>query len=303
VRALAAVRRCEDVVREQRAFVAWAWERLPGDPPIRLSDPGSASFRPLKEGEETDEGAPADRARLPVDALLPWVVNTSEVTLCFKEMGLQTEWAQTVRSLVGAAPKTRASRLYRFWALRCLVVMFYGTDTLDEALRATQDIRALGDEDPADWEAPRWPIEAAYMQMVAYTEAGEDEAARTRGEEATRLLEEWAGRIDQSDPAQQSSFKILCDNVASPLADRGHCDLALRLFPRVLEGGGGSGWAHVRYAACLWATTGEREPVLELLRRGAPRELGEGLLSFFRSLPAFASVKDDPEFVAAITAP
>ena len=91
--------------------------------------------------------------------------------------------------------------------------------------------------------------------------------------------------------------------MASLLADGGHCDLALRLFPRVLEGGGGSGWAHVRYAACLWATTGDRERVLELLRRGAPRELGEGLLSFFRSRPAFASVKDDPEFVAAITAP
>ena len=140
------------------------------------------------------------------------------------------------------------------------------------------------------------------MQMVAYTDADEHEAARQRAEEATRLLEEYETRIDVGDPKQRDSYHILCDNVASPLADRGYADLAIRLFPRVLAtGGGASGWAHVRYAACLWQTKGDREQVLELLHRGAPRELGDGLLSFFRSRPAFADVKDDPEFAAALT--
>lgn len=299
VRALSATGRSEDVVREQRAFVEWAREHLPGDPPIRLSDPGSASFRPLREGE--------DAWSLPADALLPWVVNVSEVSRCFKEMGLQDEWAQSARSLVGAAPQTRASRLCRFWALRCVVMMYYGKDTLAEALRATQDIAALGDEE-ADWEAPRWAIEAAYMQMVAYSEAGDSAAARARAEEATRLLEEYGARIGDTAGDARGAFLLLCDNVGSSLADRGHCDLALRLFaPLLAAGGRATGWAHVRYAACLWATTqdkaGDRERTLEMLRRGAPRELSGGLLNFFRSRPAFADVKDDPEFIAAMTVP
>jgi hypothetical protein len=98
-------------------------------------------------------------------------------------------------------------------------------------------------------------------------------------------------------------FHILCDNVASPLADRGHYDLAARLFPKVLADGRGSGWAHLRYAASIWNTTHDREATLDLLRRGAPRDLGGGLPSFFREYKGFADVADDPEFLAAIQKP
>jgi hypothetical protein len=96
-------------------------------------------------------------------------------------------------------------------------------------------------------------------------------------------------------------FYTLCDNVASPLADRGHYELAARLFPKVLADGRGSGWAHLRYAACLWNTARDRDAVMELLRRGASRDLGDDLLPFFREYKGFADVADDPEFVAALT--
>jgi hypothetical protein len=301
IRALAGLNRYEVVVEKQRAFVAWAREHLPGDPPIRLADPGCANCRPLKEGEEMDTGGFAGRGRLPTDGIWPWLANTTEVALCFRERGLQEEWAATVRSLVNLSGRARETRLYRFWALRNLVYMYVRKETPEQALRAAEDIRLLHDEEPGDWEAPRWSIEAVYLQMVACAEAGQDAAVRERGEEATRLLEEWAGHIDQSIAGHRLSLHILFDNVASALADRGCYDLALRLFPHVLAEGRGSEWAHIRYAACLWATTGDREPVLDLLRRAAARTLDDDIISYFKTIPSFAAVKDDPEFLAALS--
>jgi len=40
--------------------------------------------------------------------------------------------------------------------------------------------------------------------------------------------------------------------------------------------------------------------VLDLLRRAAPRELSEEMKAFFLSRVAFADVRDDPEFLAAV---
>lgn len=302
IRSLAAVDRCEDVVREQRAFVIWAREHLPGDPPIRLSDPGAYGFRPLKDDEATNTDEHTGRGNLPTDSLRPWLTNTSSVALCFKEMGLQDEWAETVRELLQNTPKTRATRLHRFWALRNAVVMYYGPETLAEARTTIDAIQALSDEDPDNWEASRWPIEAAYMQMVACTRGEKPEEARPYGEEAVRLLEAWGPQIPSADTLARSSFHILCDNVASSLADLSHCDLAIRIFPEVLAQGG-SGWAHIRYAGCLWTQTGQRDQVLDLLRRAAPRELSQEMKSFFLSRTAFADVHEDPEFLAAVSLP
>jgi hypothetical protein len=289
IRALSVLGRCEEVVPEQRAFVAWAKERLPGAPPIRLSLPNF--FRPLQEGEEGET--------LPTDALLVWTLNISDVALCFKQLGLRDEWTRITLDVIAASPKTRSNRLYRFWQLRNLVVHHYDPDSLAGALEATGRIRTLADEE-ADWEAPRWPIEALYMEMVAYTDAGDLETARARGEEAVRLLEEYEANLDLSAPEQRNMFHILCDTGDSPVADRGHYDLAARLFPKVFDYGG-SGWAHVRYAASIWNTTHDRKATLDLLRRGAPRDLGGGLLPFFRHYKGFADVADDPEFLAALT--
>ncbi len=303
VRCLTASGSCEDVVREQRALLTWAQEHLPGNPPIRLSDPSTYGFRPLKDDEETLTDERTGRGSLPVDSLRPWLTNITSVGLCFKEMDLQDEWAVTVRDLIGKTPKTRATRLHRFWALRNVVVMYYGAETLAQAQRAIEDIRALADEDPNDWEAPRWPIEAAYMQMVACTDGGKPEEARIHGEEAVQLLEAWKIRILNNDAPARSSFHILCDNVVSALADRCHCDLANRLFPEVLADGRGSGWAYIRYAGCLWTETGQRGPVLSLLLHAAPLELSEEMKSFFLSRAAFADVHDDAEFLAAVSLP
>jgi hypothetical protein len=225
------------------------------------------------------------------------------VGICFKDRGLQDEYAQTVRELVRDAPKRRVNRLHRFWSLRHVVGLYYGAETLAEARSAIEDIRALADEDPDDWEAPRWPIEAAYMSMVACAEGGKPDEARTHGEEAVQLLEAWEPRIPDTDAPAQGSFYTLCDNVASALADRGHCDLAIRIFPAVLRKGRGSGWVHVCYAACLWAETGQRTPVLDLLRRAAPLEFSEEMKSFLLSRVAFADVHEDPEFLAAVSMP
>lgn len=303
VRALAVAERHEDAVREQREFVAWAREHLPGNPPIRLTEPGSYGFRPLRDDEAAKIDERTGRGDLPADSLMPWLGNIGSVGISFKEMGLRDEYAETVRELVGMAPKTRATRLHRFWSLRNVVVLYYGGGPLAEARTAIEDIRALADEDPDDWEAPRWPIEAEYMLMIACSDAGKPDEARTHGEEAVRLLEAWGANIPETDTSARFAFHILCDNVASALADQYYCALAIRIFPEVLTKGYASGWAHVRYAGCLWAETRQREPVLDLLRRAAPRELSEEMKEFFLSRVAFADVRDDPEFLAAVSLP
>ena len=60
------------------------------------------------------------------------------------------------------------------------------------------------------------------------------------------------------------------------------------------------GWDWMGYAGAVWKTTGDREVTISLLKEAAARSDG-GLLDPFKARPEFADVKNDPDFLAALS--
>jgi hypothetical protein len=91
-------------------------------------------------------------------------------------------------------------------------------------------------------------------------------------------------------------------HLAHHLTQVGQHDLALPLLDANLSTGGhsGNGYAWLMHAAAVWQVTRDRPRALGLLRDARARD-GRDLAGDFQALAAFRDVKDDPEFLQAIS--
>lgn len=90
--------------------------------------------------------------------------------------------------------------------------------------------------------------------------------------------------------------------LAHHLTQAGQRDLALRLLDANLSTGGhfGNGYAWLMHAAAVWQVTRDRPRALGLLRDARAHD-GRDLIGEFQALAGFREVKDDPEFLLAIS--
>jgi RNA polymerase sigma factor (sigma-70 family) len=289
VRSLAATQKHAEAVEAQRSFLPWAQEMFARHT-IRLTD--HDHFWPVRDSE------PA----MPQESLPVWSIGIAEIAISFKEEGLSDEWITLTQNILDSVPKTRANRVRRFYQLRTIVSVYAWEGRIAEAQKALDPIRALTNEEK-DWEAPRWTIEALYMTEYLYSNAKDPVAVGEAGAEATRLLADYAAQIDKEVPEQVSMLRSLSHNVASPLTANGHYAIALPLWEHVTAEGRATQWAYLWHAASLWGAKQDKEGTLTLLRQATARHPQGGMVSFFREHPAFAAVKYDPDFLAAVTSP
>jgi hypothetical protein len=91
-------------------------------------------------------------------------------------------------------------------------------------------------------------------------------------------------------------------DLAHHLTQVGQHDLALPLLDANLSTGGhvGNGYAWLMHAAAVWQVTRDRPRALGLLRDARAHD-GRDLVGEFQALAGFRDVKDDPEFLRAIS--
>jgi len=161
-------------------------------------------------------------------------------------------------------------------------------------------IRCLVGEDPF-WTEMRWVrVECAIIDIDAAHQDGQTEQVVAFANAITDHLEEWEGQLGGAPLDEIRQFRSRCHNVASALYRGRYYDLAIPLFRKAITY---CTMAHEPYlwlAACLWATTKQREKVLPFLVQAAHRDTDGGEpWENFRALPEFDDVRDDPEFAQA----
>lgn len=289
--ALAIARRCEEAVSSQRQFLHWARDVFPRTPPALGRD---FPFDPVVGTAEP---------MLSVDSLFLWLMGDATQAECWKEMGRGDEWLGLFHEVLHATPATPDNRFRRFNFLRSGVDMSRWLGRFAEALFLADRIGAIGDEE-VDWqEGTRWRVEGNLAELRVHVETGDARSVRQSGEDLTALISEFERRLAPLNDAHMKRLRGFCHNAALPLRGAGQYDLAIPLLERAVALGMRSPWTYLSLAAALWATTQNRERVLELLREAASLFPVQDMWSD-KSRPAeFDGVADDPEFRAAATPP
>lgn len=289
VRGLASGGKADATVQAQRELMDWIKGNIPGDPPIRLSaqDP----FLPT-DGPEAEVLSPET---LPVFAL-----SIGEIGTRFHDASVFDEWLTMGKETLAAAPKTAPNRLWRFYHLRHAVHLLALYGRREEALLRLEEIRALADEEN-DWQAPRWPIEALLLDLRMRADAKDIAGGRAVATEAIHLLESYRSRPDEETPERAEVMSILTTNLAAFLTMGRYYDLALPLWERSARDWLPTVWSYFWYAECVWNLSRDRERTLALLREAAARRYDNYLRESFIEADGFADIREDAEFLAALT--
>ena len=110
------------------------------------------------------------------------------------------------------------------------------------------------------------------------------------------------GALEKSGSSGEHWVRGYRHELAHHLTQSRRYDLALPLLDAILATGdhfgGGYGW--VMHAAAVWQVTCDRPRALTLLREARDHD-GRDLVGEFQGTPGFSDVKDDPEFLRAIS--
>jgi RNA polymerase sigma factor (sigma-70 family) len=289
VRGLAAGGKADATVQGQRELMTWIKGNIPGDPPVRLSaqDP----FIPTDDPEAEI---------LSPDTLPVFALSIAEIGTCFHDAGVFDEWLTMGKETVTAAPKTASNRLWRFYHLRHAAHLLAQYGRQEEALLRLEDIRALADEED-DWQSPRWPIEALLLNLRMRADAKDVAGGHAVATEAIGLLEAYRSRSDRETSERALVMSILTTNLAAFLTMGRYYDLALPLWELSAQDWLPTVWSYFWYAECVWNLTKDRERTLALLREAAARRYDNYLRESFIEADGFADVREDAEFLAALT--
>ncbi len=215
-------------------------------------------------------------------------------------IGKGREWLSMLDNLLQRAEPTSQNRLDRFYCLRTAAYM--GQDLKDPAIMRhyAHAIHCLIEEDPT-WTDTRWVrVECAIIDIDVAHQNGQIEQVVALANAIINHLEEWEHQLAEAKLDEIRQFRSCCHNVASALYRGRYYDLAIPLFCKAISHRTMPHEPYLWLAACLWATTKQREKVLPLLIQAAHRYLGGGKpWETFRSLPEFDDVRDDPEFAQA----
>ncbi len=289
VNSLSGAGRSEEVVSAQESLYKWAEATFPANPPRLNRD---WPFLPVANNDTATE-------IYPQDALLLWTHYIPEAAADWAKVGRWDDWFRRSQEILDSTPATDANRQQRFYLLRSALRILFQSGKTDDAEILLQRIDALADEEADPVSVFHWRGHGLYLRLRQT--AGDPETLQQLGSRAAVLLSlyEQALAEENRPPEIARRFSILRDNIASVAADHGLYTLAVPLLTTLIVSGKGSPWNYVRLAACTWATLQDRAETLKLLRKGAVRTDRENLWEWARTLPVFADVAEDPEFVAA----
>jgi tetratricopeptide (TPR) repeat protein len=253
-----------EAVQEQRKYLHWAMQVYPR----------SSCFYVLADGTQA----------------LSWF-----------RIGEGREWLSVLNDLLQQAEPTGQNRLDRFYCLRTAAYMGQFLSETNIMRHYAHAIRCLIEED-LSWTERRWvDVECTIIDIDAAHLDGQTEQVFALASAITNHLEEWEHHLVGAALDEIRQFSTRCHNVAAALYYRGkYYDLAIPLFRKAIAHCIMVHEPYLWLAACLWATTKQREEVLPLLVQAVHRypDGGEPWENF-RTLPEFDDVRDDPEFMQA----
>lgn len=141
-------------------------------------------------------------------------------------------------------------------------------------------------------------------QLHAFTVTYEIQLARARNDPArvAEKLQQALLLLEELEKNGSSDLPGYRHELAHHLTQVGRHDLALPLLDANLSTGGhlGNGYAWLMHAAAVWQVTRDRPRALALLRDARAHD-DRDLIGEFQALAGFRDVKDDPEFLLAIS--
>lgn len=289
VNALSAAGRSEEVVAAQEALSQWVMSVISTDPP-RLTR--NWPFLPIADTDSVTE-------IYPQDSLLLWTHYIPEAPSNWIKVGRGDDWLRRFHEILDATPATKENRQQRFYFMRIALRLLVDMWKAEEAEKVLLRVETLADEETDPLSVFHWRGHALYLRMV---QAKDDfESFHQAGNRAAVLLSmyEQALRAEASSSGAANCFSILRDNIASIAADHGLYTLAVPLLTILIASGRASEWVYIRLAKCVWAITRDRTDTLSLLPQGAVRNEAGDLWDWVKTLPVFAGIAEDEEFVAA----
>jgi hypothetical protein len=273
-----------EAVDVYEAFERW----LPGRSP-RLS----AKFPGYPSPEDSREPALG-----PDEIRLSFLSQSVQFATAYGQVGRYADYVAKFDDALSRVTPTSENLELRVEAVGISLDASHSAGDFDRAERCLLLMHSIADADPdADSVAPlrgrilTWEIELA--------RARNDEARiATKLQEAMSLL----GRLEGDGPPARD-LGVFRHTLAHHLNQSGRYDLALPVLDAQLAAAGGShgdyGYAWLMHAAAVWKVTRDRPRTLALLseaRDHDPRDLTDE----FRT-SAFEDVRDDPEFLHAIS--
>lgn len=233
---LAMLRRCDEAVLTQWAFLTWAGQALP------------------------------------LDRLL-WVMYDGTQALCWWQTGQAETWLNIFQEIMRRVPATAENRFERHLYLRTAGMLLCRLNRPGEALTIAEQMRALTQEAPKWERSPEVQAEAYALQVTSYHALKDEDALREAGILASELLLQGCGTATAF---QRQRLAVMCNNVAAALYQARQYDLSIPLHQQAIALGTSSEHSYLWLAASLWATTQDRSQVLALLHQGAVLHRGSG---------------------------
>ncbi len=270
-------------VLAHEAFEAW----------VRDADPCLSPAYPHYPAE--DPSAPGVLSR--DEVRLVFLGQSTEFTTAYQKVWRGAEYLAKVDAAISAVRPADHNREVRFYALRmaanaCVIVHDFAPAAV--YIERMHELAA----ECADEAAGAEYHSKALIHSMHLDDTSKDRAAfRGHAAEATALL----ARVAAEAPDRAAWVREERHNLACHLMWAGEHAQALALLEANHASGGhavGYGW--LMHAAALWHETRDRAATLDLLRAARAHD-DRNLAEPFLSQAEFAEMRDDPEFLAAVS--
>ena len=280
---LAMLRRCEEAVNNQKAYLDWGRQMLPAPGwwlPAEWPFDFGHDWRPYRKEVPADE------------CLLFRIMYDGTQARCWIEVSQSDEWLGIYRELIGGVPPTDHNRVERRYYIRTACSVLNNSGRPDEALKEVEALDRLSQEEKHWEEDAETEFDARAVEIEAYRMLNDIPRLRRVARIVTSRLEQQYRRRAELKREELRALWGLYHNTAAPIYLARQYDLAIPLFRRAIELGIPSNHAYLWLAASIWATDGDRTQALSLLRQGVvySRFGRHGIAA------EFEDVLDDPEF-------
>ncbi len=239
-------------------------------------------------------GDAAEGVYLGEEVRILFLAQSGEFATSYLAVWRNSDYLAKIDAALSEIPLTPASRKQRFYMLRMATCACESAGDLDRSHLYVRQMYLLAAE--AEDEAQKAELQSkALGHAMGLAHLRKDEA------EFNALAGEMAALLD--DQSQQTVGWVSGErhNLACPLVDGGRHDLALPMWAaNAASGGQCGGWGWLLYAATVWSVTRDRPRTLALLRE-ARADDDRDMTSLFAKRPEFADVRDDPEFLQAVS--
>ncbi len=289
---LAMLRRCEEAVETQKAFLDWGRRQLPAPDwqlPAEWPFDFGHNWRPYRKD------APAD------ECLLFRIMYDGTQARCWIEVSRSDEWLGICRELMNEVPPTDHNRVERRYYIRTACAVLNNSGRPAEALNEAEALDRLSREKKHWEEAAETELDAWAVEIEAHRMLDDMPGLRRVARIVTSQLEQQYERRAALNKEEVRALWGLYHNTAVPIYRARQYDLAIPLFRRAIELGIPSNHAYLWLAASIWATERDRTRVLSLLRQGVVySRFGRHGTTRQGIAPEFEDVVDDPEFRAVL---